>query len=230
MDFRLAFCGFIFGAPFYYFCYKLKNQNIVLFLRLAHKGGKEKPDQYSDQEIIAWYREDRDPEWIGILFERYTHLVLGICLKYLKSEEDSKDAVMQIFENLMDDLVNHRVDHFKSWLYTLTRNHCLIQLRRIRTVNRYHEAELIKLRESVMESEDEMHLNNKKELDHMLEALSSGIAMLSIEQSKCIELMYLKDKSYKEIASLTGYNLKQVKSYIQNGKRNLQKILNRGDG
>jgi len=201
-----------------------------LFLRITYKGGKEKPDQYSDQEIIAWYREDRDPEWIGILFERYTHLVLGICLKYLKSEEDSKDAVMQIFENLMDDLVNHRVDHFKSWLYTLTRNHCLMQLRKIRTVNRYHEAELIKLRESIMESADKMHLNNERELDHMLEALSSGIAMLSKEQSKCIELMYLKEKSYKEIASLTGYNLKQVKSYIQNGKRNLQKILNRGDG
>jgi len=200
-----------------------------LFLRITYKGGKEKPDQYSDQEIIAWYREDRDPEWIGILFERYTHLVLGICLKYLKSEEDSKDAVMQIFENLMDDLVNHRVDHFKSWLYTLTRNHCLMQLRKIRTVNRYHEAELIKLRESIMESADKMHLNNERELDHMLEALSSGIAMLSKEQSKCIELMYLKEKSYKEIASLTGYNLKQVKSYIQNGKRNLQKILNRGD-
>lgn len=200
-----------------------------MFLRITYKGGKEKPDQYSDQEIIAWYREDRDPEWIGILFERYTHLVLGICLKYLKSEEDSKDAVMQIFENLMDDLVNHRVDHFKSWLYTLTRNHCLMQLRKIRTVNRYHEAELIKLRESIMESADKMHLNNERELDHMLEALSSGIAMLSKEQSKCIELMYLKEKSYKEIASLTGYNLKQVKSYIQNGKRNLQKILNRGD-
>lgn len=201
-----------------------------MFLRITYKGGKEKPDQYSDQEIIAWYREDRDPEWIGILFERYTHLVLGICLKYLKSEEDSKDAVMQIFENLMDDLVNHRVDHFKSWLYTLTMNHCLMQLRKIRTVNRYHEAELIKLRESIMESSDKMHLNNERELDHMLEALSSGIAMLSKEQSKCIELMYLKEKSYKEIASLTGYNLKQVKSYIQNGKRNLQKILNRGDG
>lgn len=81
-----------------------------------------------------------------------------------------------------------------------------------------------------MESSDKMHLNNERELDHMLEALSSGIAMLSKEQSKCIELMYLKEKSYKEIASLTGYNLKQVKSYIQNGKRNLQKILNRGDG
>jgi len=201
-----------------------------LFLRVKHKGGKDNPDQYSDQDIIARYKVDQDPEWIGILFERYTHLVLGICLKYLKREEDAKDAVMQIFENLMDDLLNHRVEHFKSWLYTLTRNHCLMELRKVRTADRYHEAELIKLRESIVESSDEKHLNNKRELEHMLEALSIGITMLSKEQSECIELMYLKEKSYKEIASLTGYNLKQVKSYIQNGKRNLQKILNRGDG
>ena len=195
-----------------------------MFLRVKHKGGKDNPDQYSDQDIIARYKVDQDPEWIGILFERYTHLVLGICLKYLKREEDAKDAVMQIFENLMDDLLNHRVEHFKSWLYTLTRNHCLMELRKVRTANRYHEAELIKLRESIVESSDEKHLNNKRELEHMLEALSIGITMLSKEQSECIELMYLKEKSYKEIASLTGYNLKQVKSYIQNGKRNLQKI------
>lgn len=201
-----------------------------MFLRSIHRGHKDNPDNYSDQDIIARYREDHDPEWIGLLFERYTHLVLGICLKYLKSEEDSKDAVMHIFENLMDDLLNHRVDHFKSWLYTLTRNHCLMQLRKARTINRYREAELYKLRESIMESADEMHLNNDKETDRMLEALSAGITMLSKEQSECIELMYLKEKSYKEIASMTGYNLKQVKSYIQNGKRNLQRIVSRGDG
>ncbi len=201
-----------------------------MFLRVKHKGGKDNPDQYSDQDIIARYKVDQDPEWIGILFERYTHLVLGICLKYLKREEDAKDAVMQIFENLMDDLLNHRVEHFKSWLYTLTRNHCLMELRKVRTADRYHEAELIKLRESIVESSDEKHLNNKRELEHMLEALSIGITMLSKEQSECIELMYLKEKSYKEIASLTGYNLKQVKSYIQNGKRNLQKIINKSDG
>lgn len=201
-----------------------------MFLRLTHRRDKENTDQYSDQEIIARYRENRNPEWIGVLFERYTHLVLGICLKYLKSEEDSKDAVMQIFENLMEDLLNHRVEHFKSWLYTLTRNHCLMQLRKVRTMKRYHEAELNKIRESIVESTEEMHLNNERDLDHMLDVLSDGIARLSVEQSQCIELMYLEDKSYKEISRLTGYNLKQVKSYIQNGKRNLQRILNQDDG
>ena len=206
------------------------NHSIVLFLRLTKRGGKNNPDQYSDPEIITRYRKDHDPEWIGILFERYTHLVLGVCLKYLKNEEDSKDAVMQIFENLVNDLLDHRVENFKPWLYTLTRNHCLMQIRKEQTADRYREAELNKLRESIVESFDDMHLNNERDLDEMLEKLSIGIGQLSKEQSECIELMYMKEKSYKEIANLTGYNLKQVKSYIQNGKRNLQRIISKGDG
>lgn len=201
-----------------------------MFLRLTHRGGKNNPDQYNDQEIITRYREDQNPEWIGILFDRYTHLVFGVCLKYLKDEEDSKDAVMQIFENLVNDLLSHEVENFKSWLYTLTRNHCLMHLRKKQTVLKYRETEMNKLRESIMETNDFMHHNNEKDLDQMLEKLANGIGQLSEEQSKCIELMYIEDKSYKEIAYLTGYNLNQVKSYIQNGKRNLQKILNKGDG
>jgi len=201
-----------------------------LFLRITNRYKKDDPDQYGDQDIILRYREDENPEWIGILFERYTHLVLGVCLKYLKNEEDSKDAVMQIFETMVDDLLNHQVENFKSWLYTKTRNHCLMQLRKDQTANRYHEAEHIRLRDSIVEFSDEMHLNNERDLDDMLDKLSIGIGQLSKEQLECIELMYLKEKSYKEIVTLTGYDLKQVKSYIQNGKRNLQKILNKGDG
>ena len=95
-----------------------------MFLRPLHKkGGKTDPDQFSDQEILFHYQKDRDTEWMAILFERYTHLVFGVCLKYLKNEEDSKDAVMQIFENLITDLLNHKVENFKSWLYTTTKNH-----------------------------------------------------------------------------------------------------------
>lgn len=201
-----------------------------MFLRITNRYKKDDPDQYGDQDIILRYRKDENPEWIGILFERYTHLVLGVCLKYLKNEEDSKDAVMQIFETMVDDLLNHQVENFKSWLYTKTRNHCLMQLRKGQTANRYHEAERIRLRDSIVEFSDEMHLNNERDLDDMLDKLSIGIGQLSKEQSECIELMYLKEKSYKEIVTLTGYDLKQVKSYIQNGKRNLQKILKKGDG
>ena len=196
-----------------------------MFLRLTYRGGKENPDQMSDQDIITRYKEDQDPEWIGVLFKRYTHLVFGVCMKYLRNEEDSKDAVMQVFENLIHHLLEHEVKNFKSWLYTITRNHCLMQMRKNQSTNKYREFELNRLHESIMESAETMHLNNEKELEQVFDRLSDGIKMLSEEQSICIDLMYLQEKSYKEIAEITGYDLKQVKSYIQNGKRNLQNIL-----
>ncbi|UCG27644.1 MAG: RNA polymerase sigma factor [Bacteroidales bacterium] len=146
-------------------------------------------------------------------------------MKYLKDEDDSKDAVMQIFENLLNGLFKHRVTNFKTWLYTITKNHCLMQLRKAVTINKYREEELKRVNHSVVESLFDMHLINENNTDQMLEKLSIGITRLSEAQSKCIELMYIREKSYKEIASLTGYNLKQVKSYIQNGKRNLKKYL-----
>jgi RNA polymerase sigma-70 factor (ECF subfamily) len=201
-----------------------------LFLRLTYRGGKKDPDQMNDQDIITRYKEDQDTEWIGVLFKRYTHLVFGVCMKYLKNEEDAKDAVMQVFENLIHRLLDHEVENFKSWLYTITRNHCLMQIRKQQTASKYRVFELSRLHESIMESAETMHLNNERELEQVFERLSDGIKMLSEEQSKCIELMYLKEKSYREIAEITGYDLKQVKSYIQNGKRNLQKILQKGHG
>lgn len=195
-----------------------------MFLRL-YKRYRSASEQLSDLDIISGYKKDRDPEWIGILFDRYIHLVFGVCMKYLKNEDDSKDAVMQIFEKLLSDLLKYRVNNFKTWLYALTKNHCLMQLRKTTVVKTSGEEELRKINHSVVESFLDLHPSNEKDMDKMLEKLANGITKLSEEQSRCIELMYLKEKSYKEIVSMTGYNLKQVKSYIQNGKRNLKKLL-----
>ena len=195
-----------------------------MFLRL-YKRYRSASEQLSDLDIISGYKKDRDPEWIGILFDRYIHLVFGVCMKYLKNEDDSKDAVMQIFEKLLSDLLKYRINNFKTWLYALTKNHCLMQLRKTTVVKTSGEEELRKINHSVVESLLDLHPSNEKNMDKMLEKLANGITKLSEEQSRCIELMYLKEKSYKEIASMTGYNLKQVKSYIQNGKRNLKKLL-----
>lgn len=195
-----------------------------MFLRL-YKRYRSASEQLSDLDIISGYKKDRDPEWIGILFDRYIHLVFGVCMKYLKNEDDSKDAVMQIFEKLLSDLLKYRINNFKTWLYALTKNHCLMQLRKTTVVKTSGEEELRKINHSVVESFLDLHPSNEKDMDKMLEKLANGITKLSEEQSRCIELMYLKEKSYKEIVSMTGYNLKQVKSYIQNGKRNLKKLL-----
>lgn len=178
-----------------------------------------------DYEIIKLYKETGNPEWVGVLFERYTHLVFGICLKYLKDEEDSKDAVMEIFESLFEGLLIHDVKNFKSWLYSVSKNFCLMQLRKLKIIPRTEEITEKKINHSFVEFMQELHPYKEQEIDEIFNKLQEAMSQLKPEQERCIELMYLQEKSYKEVAEITGYNLKQVKSYIQNGKRNLEKML-----
>lgn len=183
-----------------------------------------RPDD-SDASIIAQYKRTNNTALIGLLFERYTHLVYGVCLKYLKHEEDSKDAVMQIFEDLINKLKIHEIENFKSWLYSVTKNHCLMKLRSNKKEVPLFEDTAEKRPNLVMEFEEELHLLSENNSENKYDVLHEVIRQLKEEQSRCITLMYIENKSYKEISEITGYGLKKVKSYIQNGKRNLKLIL-----
>ena len=172
-----------------------------------------------DQELLNRFYNDGDNKWLGLLLQRYTLLLFGVCMKYLKNEEEAKDAVQQVFEKSIKELGKYKVDYFKSWIYMVAKNHCLMQLR--------DKGKLPK------ELNERMHATaaeetNKYELlqkDELLEKLTAAVTELIPEQRICIELFYLQKKSYTDIADGTGYTLMQVKSYIQNGKRNLKMIL-----
>ena len=178
-------------------------------------------NQYSDLELIAEYKNTENKLFIGILYKRYSHLVLGLSLKYLKNEDEAKDAVMQIFEKLFKDLLKHQVEFFKSWLYTYSKNFCLMIIR-TRQSKFKKEIELENNADLFMETESGLHLNKADEKEKQFIALENAINELKDEQKKCIDLFYLKEKSYIEIAEITGFTINEVKSYIQNGKRNLK--------
>lgn len=181
----------------------------------------EKYNQYSDLELIAEYKNTENKLFVGILYKRYSHLVLGLSLKYLKNEDEAKDAVMQIFEKLFKDLLKHQIEFFKSWLYTYSKNFCLMIIR-TRQSKLKKEIELENNADLFMETETGLHLNKAEEKEKQFVALEKAIDELSTEQKKCVDLFYLKEKSYVEIAEITGFSLNEVKSYIQNGKRNLK--------
>ena len=175
----------------------------------------------TDVELISLYKRTGDNSHVGELFKRYSHLVFGVSMKYLKDEDESKDAVMQVFEKLLEDLKKYSIENFKSWLHTTTKNHCLMKLRSMQTVFLKSE-ELKKDYPVIMESEDELHLDTVDANEFYLSQLGGTIETLIDEQKNCIELFYLKGKCYQEVAEITGYSMLQVKSYIQNGKRNLK--------
>lgn len=181
--------------------------------------------ELTDAELIEQFRVEGDKNFVVILFDRYAHLVFGVCMKYLKDEDASKDASMEIFEKLFIDLEKHKIQHFKSWLYMVSKNHCLMQLRQFQAATKkMHEMQ--KDESAIMESGTEQHLE-KVEKEIQFDNLSLAISELKEEQKTCVELFYLKEKSYQEIAERTGYSMMQVKSNIQNGKRNLKIILSK---
>lgn len=180
-----------------------------------------------DEELIKAYKESGDNQYVGILFERYAHLVFGVCMKYLKDEESSKDALMQIFEELHGKLLEFEITKFKSWLHSVSKNHCLMALRKEKSERRQLKNLFVISRDENVESEELFHLLDG-DPDHIKTIqLGKAIEQLREEQKTCIELMYLHRKSYREVAEITGYDMKKVKSHIQNGKRNLKLILER---
>ena len=176
--------------------------------------------EYTDIQLLRQYRDTGRNSYVGELYKRYTHLVFGVCMKYLKNEEDAKDAVMEIFEKLLADLRYHEVENFRSWLYSVSKNACLMRLRK-----RKGELEKQKTEIPFMESGEEMHLFSENKSEHELEALEKAVKELKEEQRVCIELFYFENKSYNDISEETGYSMNEVKSYLQNGKRNLKKLL-----
>ena len=180
----------------------------MLFFRSGKNSTK------SDAEIIAEFRNTGEMHLIGILFDRYSHLVFAVSMKYLKNEEESKDAVLRIFEKLPSDLVRFEIRLFSAWIHTVTRNHCLRLLSR----NRKSAYDVERIPDPA-DSEEDSFIND------YLPHLKGAISLLVIEQRTCIELFYINNLSYQEVSEATGYTLNQVKSYIQNGKRNLKIIL-----
>lgn len=177
------------------------------------------PGQHTDEELVSLYVQQNDRRALGILFKRYAHLVLGLCLDYLKNREDARDAVMDIFEKTARKLPEQTVENFRPWLFFVSRNHCIDLLRkRLKQVAPEFSEGLF------VESPDDDRPDIE---ERRIELLSEALSFLKPHQRDCITLFYLKGRSYEQVAQETGYTEKKVKSYLQNGRRNLQNILTR---
>ncbi|MEM6522519.1 MAG: sigma-70 family RNA polymerase sigma factor [Bacteroidota bacterium] len=183
-----------------------------------------KPENTEEQSLIRRYQQSGDLDVLGKLYGKYMHLVYGVCLKYLKNREDSQDAVMQIFEKVVVSLIDSDVQNFKSWLFVVTKNFCLMKLR---SSNYKQEQRQQDINEAFVENSLVMHpLNEDGEMESDLSKLEVCIEQLKLEQKTCVRMFYIEKKTYVEIVEMTNYDLKKVKSYIQNGKRNLKLCMN----
>jgi len=188
-------------------------------LKIARGNNKNIPDDI----LLKKYRLTGDIELIGELYSRYMHLVYGVCLKYLKNREDAKDAVFEIFEKLIIEYKIYHIKDIKSWMYVLTKNFCLMELRKRQTTDKKMK-KLQEIQPDIMESEYHLHPIDRDD-EKIADALKECIDRLKDEQKECIRLFYYDNKSYREIASLVKLDENKVKSHLQNGKRNLKICL-----
>lgn len=174
----------------------------------------------SDQELLEHFYNDHNNEWLGILLQRYTLLLLGVCMKYLKNEEEAKDSVQQIFLKAITELHKYKVEFFKSWIYMVAKNHCLMKIR-----DRQGKIPAELNDRMAAAPGEETDRSSLLQNDHTIDLMQEALKELSPEQQQCVTLFYLHKKSYHEISNETGFTMLQVKSYIQNGKRNLRLMI-----
>lgn len=185
---------------------------------------KENLHTITDEELVQRYRNSHDMMYVGELYSRYTHMVFGVCMKYFRNEMQAEDATMQVFEKLITDLKKHHVTTFKPWLHTVVKNHCMMEFRKQSTSDKQFN-QMKKDAGVVVEIVEDNHLQEAEDKEFILNHLKYSIDELKEDQRTCIELFYLKECSYQEIALVTGFSLNEVKSHIQNGKRNLKNII-----
>lgn len=170
----------------------------------------------TDKELVALYKQSGDMAVLGELYQRYMELVYGVCLKYYKEPETAKDSVMQIFEELVLKLKKHEVDNFRGWLHQVAKNHCLMQLRTPKNMK------TVEFKTEIVQSEEEVHLNGVLEKEENFKKLEFCLGTLTDDQRETVKLFYLDGKCYNEIVEITGKDWNQVRSFIQNGRRNLK--------
>ena len=171
----------------------------------------------SDAELLNLYLQKGDMAVLGQLYERYLEMVYGVCLKYMPTPENAEDATMTIFEQLPGKIKKQSIQDFRPWLYVVSKNYCLMQLRKKKNIQSV-EPERMQSDELVhpfSESDKEKQEQQFEQLEHCLETLNR-------QQKTCVELFYLKGRSYKEIAQKLAWTVGKVRSNIQNGRRNLK--------
>ena len=179
-------------------------------------GNSTKSDPVSDEQLLQRYRETGDLAVLGALFQAHAEMVYYVCNRYFQDTERSKDAAMQIFEELITKVNKQEIRQFGSWLYVLSRNHCLMQLRSEKKMQHVSLDEFVEF--PAIAHQEDSFINKERQLT----ALEQCMEKLPEKQKRSIDLFFLNEKCYKEITEITGYSLKDVKSYIQNGKRNLK--------
>lgn len=185
----------------------------------------EDPTFLDDLELLEHFNKKKNSKYLGILLQRYSMMVFGVCMKYLKDASLAEDSTQSIFEKVIKEIGKYDIPYFKSWLYSVAKNYCLMELRKSPSKFNYTHDDISSL-EIKADETDEIEINELIK-EEKISILEKALKSIKEEQRNCIQLFYLSKKSYKEIEDVTGFSFHEIKSHIQNGKRNLRIIIKR---
>ena len=185
----------------------------------------EDPTFLNDSELLEHFNKNKNSKYLGILLQRYSMMVFGVCMKYLKDVSLAEDSTQSIFEKVIKEIGKYDIPYFKSWLYSVAKNYCLMKLRKSPSKFNYTLEDISTL-EIKADEDDEIEINELIK-EEKISILEKALQSIKEEQRNCIQLFYLSKQSYKEIERLTGFSFHEIKSHIQNGKRNLRIIIKR---
>ncbi len=199
------------------------NQPPIRSLMLKNE---ESSYQLSDEDIILQYKSTLDNHYVGVLYERYAHIIFGICLKYLKNRHDAEDVMVEIYEKLEITLIQKEVGKFRNWLFVMVKNYCVSKLRSLQTETKRRQSYKDYVKHLTLQE------NDFTEIDENCTILEEGqlaalVATLPHKQKICVASFYFENKSYKDIAEYLGESVGKIRSYIQNGRRNLKLMLSK---
>jgi len=181
----------------------------------------QSPVALSDEDLLAHYQRSGETHYLGQLYERYLPMVYGVCLNILRDAHAAEDAVMGIYEELSRKVQAHQIEVFRGWLYTLTRNYCLMELRRKKRMpTDYHPPENLVHYDAITPA-SEFEIARPSDVERLQLCLQG----LPNKQRQSIQQFYFEGKSYQEIAQQLEEDVGKVRSYIQNGRRNLRLCL-----
>ncbi len=184
---------------------------------------KNKYRSLADEALLKALQSDPDNRWaFGEIYRRYGHLVFGTCLNYLKNKEGAEDLTMDIFAGLVNKIQRHNIRYFKSWLYQVTKNECLMQLRK-------NHPNTLPLEEGIIPNTVQNGVEMKEQQETIDQLIVEIISELNSPQREAIQLFYMKGLTYQAISQELALSLKKVKSALQNGKRNLRIKLEQHD-
>ncbi len=172
---------------------------------------RSKYSRLTDEELLQLFKDGQEKKVLEVFYVRYAHLIMGTALKFTNQISDAEDIVMQVFENLPNKIRKHEISNFKPWLHMVTKNQCLMELRKKKI-----EVPL----ELTERAQEEEYYDNS--IDTQIALALDAIELLKEPQKSCIRLFFLEKLSYVEISGKLALDLKTVKSAIQNGKRNIK--------